>query len=318
MAIDLRALRYFLQVARAGSISRAARDMNVAQPALSRQLQRLEEDLGVAVLTRHGRGVRLTAAGAILRERAEALVSAMQEIPAEVRGNAAVMSGHVVLGLPPAAGLLVAPLVVERMRHEFPQAVLQIREGISSSLEEWVLEGRVDVAMLHNPPPLQTLDIIPLLRERMVVAVAPQAPPDPRPLRLRDLGELPLILPGLPHANRRLLEQAALQYGARLHVMLEVDSVALTKAMVRRGLGCTILTFAAVQDEVARGELLVRAIERPPLVSTVSVATLRERHDSRLPGALVEMLCLIVAELVGRGLWQGAKLIRPPAAMRRS
>ncbi len=306
-------MRYFLHVARAGSISAAARDLNVAQPALSRQLQKLEDDLGLPVLIRHGRGVRLTAAGVILLDRAERVMLAVNDLPAEVRGHSAAMSGHVVLGLPPAAGLLVAPLVVERFRQAFPRAVLHIREGISSSLEEWVLDARVDVALLHNPPPLPTLHIVPLLRERMVVATAPHVSDDLRPVRLRDLGSLPLILPGLPHSNRRLLEQAALQHGATLHLALEVDSVALTKAMVRRGLGVTILTYAAVQDEVARGELVARPIERPPLMSSVSVAMLHDRRTSPLPAALVDMIRQIVADLVGASVWQGAKLIRSAA-----
>lgn len=308
--VDLRGLRYFMEVARTGSISAAARALNVAQPALSRQLQKLEDELGLAVFQRHGRGVRLTPEGAILLERAEAVMASVHDIPAQLRGDTTTLTGHAVLGLPPAAGLLLAPLVVERYRRAAPRASLQIREGISSSLEEWLLDTRVDVAVLHNPAPLPALDIVPLLRERMVVATAPGAREGHAPVRLRELGELPLILPGLPHSNRRLLDQAALQHGARLNPALEVDSVALTKAMVRRGRGCTILTFAAVQDEVARGELLARPIERPPLLSIVSVATRRDHRGSPLPALLVGMLREIVRELVTSGAWQGAQLIR--------
>ena len=313
--IDLRGLRYFMEVARIGSISAAARALNIAQPALSRQLQKLEDELGVTLLLRHGRGVRLTPEGEVLLGRVEAVMASVQDIPLQLRNDTATLVGHTVLGVPPAAGLLLAPLVVERFRRAFPRATLQIREGISSSLEEWLLDTRVDVAVLHNPTPLPALDIMPLLRERMVVATAPQDAGARTPVRLRDLGTLPLILPGLPHSNRRLLEQAAMQHGARLRPTLEVDSVALTKAMVRRGLGCTILTFAAVQDEVARGELAARPIERPPLLSTVCVATRRDHRGGHLPSGLVRLVREIVRQLVREsGVWQGAQLIPPASA----
>jgi DNA-binding transcriptional LysR family regulator len=83
-------------------------------------------------------------------------------------------------------------------------------------------------------------------------------------LRIRDIAELPLIMPAFPHANRRVLEQAAVQHGVHLRIALEVDSVTLTKALVRRGLGYSLLTYTAIQEEVARGELRASRSSAPP------------------------------------------------------
>ena len=129
------------------------------------------------------------------------------------------------------------------------------------------------------------------------------------PVRLRDLADLPLIMPSLPHSNRRLVEQAAIQHGARLRPAFEVDSVALTKALVKRGLGCTILTFAAVAAEIAAGELDFRPIHRPPLLSTVAIARSQEARPAWLAATLFNMLREGITELVDSGAWAGARII---------
>lgn len=117
-----------------------------------------------------------------------------------------------------------------------------MREGVSSSLQEWLLEKRIDIAVLHNPPHLESLNIQPLLAERMLV-VGPARDRrkrcQPASFRVRDLAGLPLILPNMAHSNRRLVEHAAHEYGICLRIKIEADSVAFAKAMVEKGLGYT-------------------------------------------------------------------------------
>jgi LysR family nitrogen assimilation transcriptional regulator len=310
--MDFREIRYFAQVATAGSFSLAAKELRVAQPALSRQIRKLEQELGVDLLVRHGRGVRLTGAGSILLERAEQMIHLLRNTGDEVRANANAISGHVSLGLTPSAGLLLASPIVRTFQREWPQVALHVRDGISNLLQEWLLDGRLDVAVLYNPPPLDALESEIIMHEHMVVVEPPDHPEKPRragkpqigTCRIRDLADMPLIMPGLPHNNRRIAEQAAIQHGVRLRVKLEVDSVPLAKAMVKNGLGCTILAYAAVHEEVTRGELKVRVIERPALVSTVAVAMLRERRADRLPNELRRIVIAEVNKLVSDGVWR--------------
>ncbi len=318
-------MRSFVQVVRSGSISRAAAQLNIAQPALSRQVQKLEEAVGRPLLQRHGRGVVATAAGAVLLDRAEALLRQFDQLTEAVRNADEGVTGHVVLGVPPAAGLLIAPEAVKLFRQRYPNASLQIREGISSLMEEWLLDRRVDVAVLHNPPLLDDIAVEPVLRERMVLAGPPSTDPGAgSPVRLAELGSVPLILPSLPHANRRLMEQVAAQHRIRLHLALEVDSVPLTKAMVKGGLGFTILTLAGVARELATGELTARPIHRPPLHSVVAIGHQRSSRTSLVGGAAA-MTREVVAALVASGAWPGARLLggtahganHPPAALPR-
>jgi LysR family nitrogen assimilation transcriptional regulator len=310
--MELRELRNFMRVARAGSVSRAAQELRLAQPALSRQIKKLEHELGVSLFTRHGRGVRLSTAGSLLLERAEAITHLVHQTGEDIKEDRSPTRGRMTLGAPPAAGRLLIPLFAERFQQAWPQTTLHIREGVTSSLQEWLLEKRIDIAILHNPPPHEALDITPILSERMLV-VAPSINrirnrKHPATFRIRELGELPLILPNMAHNNRRLVEHAAHEHGVRLRIKIEADSVAFAKAMVENGLGYTILTYAAVQDEVARKTLTVFPIVRPTLSTQVTIVTLR---DKQLPKHIQEtrdLLYDVCRTLVRNRTWAGAQL----------
>lgn len=310
--MDIRELRYFMHVARVGSFSRAAAQLNIAQPALSRQLKKLEDELDVTLLIRNGRGVELTEAGSILLAQAESLVSQFEDAAKLVRGGEENFAGHIVVGLPPTCGLLIGPVLFEMFRTRWPHAKLVLREGISTSLEEWLLDRRLDIAVMHNPLPLEGIHIEPLLHERMVVVHnAPDGrdPATARGVRIRDLGDMPLILPALPHSNRRMLERAAHQHGARLNVVAEVDSVRFTMALVKRGVGQTIQTYAGAIRDLQAGELGARFIDRPLLMSTLSMGVPREAKSAWLTMETARLLKNVIATLVNRGEWVGARLM---------
>jgi LysR family nitrogen assimilation transcriptional regulator len=310
--MDLKELRNFMHVARAGSVSRASKELRLAQPALSRQIQKLEHELGVSLFTRHGRGMRLSSAGSLLLERADAIAELVQTTRREIRADRTRAGGRFAVGVPPAAGRLILPSFVTAFQQRWPAVTLLMREGVASSLLEWVVEKRIAIAMIHNPPHLETLEITPLLTERMWVigprATGGNASRARTSYRIGDLAELPLILPNTAHTNRRLVEQAAAEHGVRLRIDIEVDSVAFAKTLVENGLGYTILTYAAVQDEVERGALTAVPIARPALSSRVSMVSLRGAgaqpltHDA---GQLFQDICRTLVR--GKG-WAGAQL----------
>jgi LysR family nitrogen assimilation transcriptional regulator len=310
--MELRELRNFMRVARAGSVSRAAAELRLAQPALSRQIRNLEYELGVPLFIRHGRGVRLSQAGLLLLERAEAIAHLVNRTSAEIRDEGATARGRLTLGVPPAAGRILIPSFAARFQKAWPNMTLHMREGVASLLQEWLLDRRIDLAVLHNPPHLEALEIAPLLRERMWVIGPPRKQsPDrgtPASFRIRDLAALPLILPNTAHTNRRLVEDAALDHGVRLHIKIEADSVAFAKAMVEQGLGYTILTYAAVQDEVRRNKLTAFPIVRPALVTQVTVVSLRDKAQSEATQAASALLHDVCRRLVRNKQWAGAQL----------
>jgi LysR family nitrogen assimilation transcriptional regulator len=302
--MDIRELRTFIHVARSGSFSRAAAELFTAQPALSRQISKLEAEIGVPLLVRHGRGVRLTAAGTRLLERAELITHMVGETGAQVRASADEQSGHIAIGLPPAIGLLIGEQLVREFRARWPRVSLHVREGLSSYLQEWVLDRRVDLAVVYNQPLLDSVDVQPLFSEPMVLVGRPGDGDASRVWRIAELGEIPLILPALPHSNRTLLEQIALQHGVRLRVDMEVDSVALTKKLVAAGLGYTISTATAIQAETRQGTLRAHPIERPAIRSSVVVTTLREQRANRLVTSMAALLTETMHDLITHSEWR--------------
>ena len=214
--------------------------------------------------------------------------------------------------MPPAAGRLLIAAFAGRFQMAWPQTTLHMREGVASSLLEWVLDKRLDVALLHNPPHLETFNIRPVLTERMMViapAAGAKARHHPKTYRIRDFGDLTLILPNMARTNRRLVEHAALEHGVRLRIKIEADSVAFAKTLVENGLGYTILTYAAVQDELARGTLVAYPIIRPMLQTRASIVTLLEKRAQKFTEEASALLHDVCRDLVRRKRWEGAQLV---------
>jgi LysR family nitrogen assimilation transcriptional regulator len=306
-ALGFREFRSFLSLAATGNLGRTARELNVSQPTISLQLRKLEDGFGAQLFRRHGRGVTLTSAGASLRDR---LQTVMQLLTSPLDDSMADMPppARLSLAVPGELGLrLMSPLAAV-FRQRWPDLMLDVKEGTGADLEEWVLQRCVDLAVLQDPPTLSELETRPLLTEPLglVVPVHCTLADSARPLSIRELAGSPLILPGQSHWLRRRLDQAAQQHGMRLSPVLQVTSLALTKAMVRGGVGNTVLPRAAVQDELDSGALAFRPIGQPPLRCTRVLAFHRSASNSLVP-AFAELVCDSVMTLVGRNAWPGAQ-----------
>jgi len=247
----------------------------------------------------------------MLMERAEALLRMADDTRDYISGTEDLAVGNVVLGLPPMAGAALAPPIVEHYLKVWPQISLRLLEGSSASLHEWVLDRRIDLAVLHNPIALPELDIEPISYEQTVLVGPGKAAHGDLPrikssISVGELADVPLIMPALPHANRRMLDNAAKQFGVRLQIRSEVDSITLIKALIRYGQGFTVSTFASVQNEVARGELQAYSIDRPPLISVFAIVRRREMRGSWLTNELAETVRVTLAKQIASGEWQGA------------
>jgi LysR family nitrogen assimilation transcriptional regulator len=309
-SLDLRELRYFHSVARTGNFGRSARELNISQPAISHQVRKLEEGLGTQLFVRHGRGVMLTPAGACLRDRLDTI---MQLLSSPLDEDAAAISvpGSLSLAVHAETGPLLVAQLAKEFRARWPDVTLDIREGSGTDLEEWVLHHRVDIAIIQDPPNLVELDVRPILTESLgvVASVRSSIASDPRPLRLRDVVGESLILPGRQHWIRRRVASAAQQHGIRLDPVLQVNSVASTKMMVRNGLGCTILPLTAVQDEIARGALAFRPISHPELLSVCAIAC-RRTASAPIVAEFADIAREAMTALVESGVWPGAQIIK--------
>lgn len=271
--VDLTRLRYFAAVAEAGSFSRGAAALHLSQPALSRQVLLLEEELGVPLLLRNGRGAELTEAGRSLLAHAHGIFEAADRARAEMRDRQASPQGRVTIGLPPRVAQVLAGDLVAQFRAELPDAVPSVVEGLSIRLREWLLAGRLDMAILFDPPASPQIQEETLAREPLVL-IGPE--PLPARLRLAEVAERPLVMPAAPNALRQLLEQHARPRGLPLRVVAEVDSVQTVLALVARGMAFTVLPRSALD---------LWSYGRPPHVAAIVAPAIRNRLVLAVPRA---------------------------------
>ncbi|MEN9773578.1 MAG: hypothetical protein RL322_648 [Pseudomonadota bacterium] len=314
--MDIPRLKAFMLASRLGSMSRAAAELRIAQPALSRQIRKLEQELGVPLLVREGRGVRKTEAGEALALRGEALFRNLQETVEAVQAHAGRPSGTVTLALPPGAGKTLAPQLITRYRHRFPSVTLRIRSALSGSIRDWLTRNEVDVALIHDPPRMPEVEIRPLLEEAQYLIAPAQAMLDALPKHARklprepqwsDLAGLPLILPSRLHGLRQLIEDTAARERVDLQVT-EVDNLELIKTLVESGAGYSVMAYNAAQEEVRRRVL--RAMPLSPTLSWQLALATPRRQPTRAAAELIRMIETLVAELIGQGLWRGSLIER--------
>jgi LysR family transcriptional regulator, nitrogen assimilation regulatory protein len=308
--VELRALRCFAIVARSGSFRRAAQQLKSSQPTLSHQIHRLERALGTLLLVRHARGVTLTPSGVSLLDRLDTIMHLLAA-PLLQDGEVAV-HGTVSLAMPAEVAPLLVPPLITAFHNSWPHVALDINEGASGTLEAWLLNGRVDIALVQDPPELDELCSEPVLSENLGLVAAPRSriANTDAPVRLRELAEHQLILPRAQHWIARRLASAASQRGVRIEPAFQIDGLALTKEMVRSMLGCTVLPSMAVRDELARGSLVFRPIEQPTLCVTHAIA-FRQTTTEPLLGGFVDVVRDVVMALAKGGTWKGARLARP-------
>lgn len=252
MAVDdLRLWRQFLAVADAGSLSRAAMELGLAQPALSRKIAELEGALGCRLLQRHSRGVALTAEGRLFRERAERILDAARDLKDAMSARTDRPHGRLAFGMPPSLGATITAPALQRFHQAYPDVVLQVMEETSRALRQALLARRIEFAAISSIEPGRDLRRQPLLTEQVYLIGPPDAPATrARTIAATRLADLPLILTLRPNSLRALVDSTLRAHGVRPNVVIETNT-RLVVELVRRGLGYTILSHAALTGEFA-------------------------------------------------------------------
>lgn len=294
--MDLARLRYFVAVVEAGSFSRGAAALHMSQPALSRQVLLLEQEVGQALFVRTGRGAEATEAGLALLGHARAISELTERARADMRDRHASPHGRVVIGLPPRVAHVLTADLVERFRARYPDAVICVVEGLSIRLREWLVAGSLDIAILFDPPASPQIQEETLAREPLVL-VGPQ--PLPRRIRLADVAALPLVMPSGPNALRQLLERETRPRGLPLRIVAEVDSVQTMLSLVARGVSHTVLPQSALRLWTYPQPLHAAAIHAPAIRNRIVLAVPKARPATRPSRFAVEVLRALALEHYG-------------------
>ncbi len=294
--MDLKPLYCFLQVATHGSFSRAAAATAIEQPLVSRLVKRLEDELQVQLFHRHGRGVTLTEAGAVLQAEGRAILRRLVEVETDVASMSGLAIGPVCIAMPPLFGGVLALDLVERLRAEHPGITIHLREGYATDVLDWLSDGSIDIGVLFNAPNIPTLVVDEIGEDRIALVGAPGSfaalPAGKVPARL--LAGLPMIVPPRPHRLRGLFDQLGEASGVALTVAAEVSGISTILDLVRAGVGHTVVPSMLARGETREGRLEARPLIEPEIRPMLCVATSRRKAST---GAVKVALALVTALL---------------------
>jgi LysR family nitrogen assimilation transcriptional regulator len=306
--MDIRQLEYFIRVAELGSFTRAALVLNVAQPALSRQVRLLEVELRQNLLTRNGRGAVPTEAGTLLLEHGRGILNQVALAREELGAARSRLAGRVSIGLPPSLSKLITVPLTLAMRKALPQARLTLTEGFSVLMYEGLRVGNLDMAVLYNPDASPDLEMSTLHEDELVLisprdrlnrpARADQATPGkkkpaPPQITLAEVATLPLILPSRPNAFRLLIDNDMATLGLRPQVVMEVDGLNAILSLVKEGMGHAVLPHYTLSNFDNVKPFSVRGIGHPRILSRLELV-----WSSRRPATATQKKALEVVRQV--------------------
>jgi LysR family nitrogen assimilation transcriptional regulator len=311
-SLDLRHLRAFLTVADTGNVTRAAEVLNLVQPAVSRQIQLLEEDVGAPLFVRERHGMVLTGAGRALQGYARRAMLELDRARAEIAGSDEGVGGLATLGLLPSTCDLLASALVSAVAAANPRIRVRIATGYAGTLQQWLESGEVDAALLYGTHPSPGIETTPLIEEALwVVGPASAKLRKNRPVTLASLAGKPLILPSAPHGIRTLVDHACAVSHVELTIAAETNAMSVQKDLVRGGHGLTILPAIAVADEVAREQFSIAPLSKPTIKRAIVLAVPANRAIRQHVQCAVEALVQCMRDATKRGAWLEARWLGP-------
>jgi LysR family nitrogen assimilation transcriptional regulator len=293
--LELRQLRYFVSVAREGSFSKASEKLHIAQPALSRQIQLLEDEFGVELLHRTAKGAHATEAGRRFKEMAEFVLNYVAEMKPSLTQFASEPSASIVVGLPPSLAFMLAPRLVEETQRRFPLVTLRIIEGLSVFLAEWLEEFRLDLAVLTDYGPIAGIERHFIEEDDMVFVGTPaKLKKYDKTIPLKDVEDFPLLI---THGFRSIISEHFAAEHIEPNYHMELDSIPIAKEMVLRGLYCSILSYGLVHEETKQGRLRALQFEGAPVRRRILTAVAENRPLSLTITAIEGLIKEIVKDL---------------------
>jgi DNA-binding transcriptional LysR family regulator len=286
--LDVRQLEMFRAVAEEGGFTRAAQRLHVSQSAVSRQVKLLEEELGVLLLHRTGKGVSITGQGELLLKAANRIHRDLQDVAWQISETQKLQRGLLSLGGGMTVCMYVLPRLLKRFRSLYQDVELRVTSGTSEAILRLVRNHQVDLGLLTLPIVAPDLEVHPVLKEEMVVVTAPRHPLSrERTVEPRSLARFPFILFERGSNTRKILDEFFLEQEIAPSVAMETENVEIIKAMVASGLGVSVIPYAAIAHDMRSGRFAWTRIRGRRLHREAGWVYLKSDH---VPRAIPEML----------------------------
>ena len=306
--MDLRQLRYFVGIVQAGSLSRAAEQLHVAQSALSHHLQSLEQELDRQLVVRGPKGIVLTEAGTALYRHAETILRQVESAKQDAMNAPNVPCGRVSIGFPVDWASLLGYALFARMRSDYPQVLLHIIDGKSALLREQLINGRLDLAVLFIDQPERGLAVEPLVLEELFYV---SAVPDTSPIAVAEVVRRPLLVPGPGSGTLRAAQQVFDEHGLAVTPIGEIDAISPFRHAIASGIANAILPWSALYDGGREMALNCRRFADAKLRRPAALCFSEVAQRGPAVDAVARTLKDLVHELIDSGTWQGVTPIAP-------
>jgi len=308
--MELRQLRYFVAIVDHGSLSRAARVLHIAQPALTQQVRQLEEELEAQLLHRSAQGVIATDAGKTFYEHAQAILKQVTDAKSAVAQSNDKPSGTVALGIPQSvSGALALPLLTA-IRATYPEITLLLTEELTGNLIVQLKSGRINLAVLFDDGQLSPFASTPMVEEEMMYitrADSQYGVGKKKTVTLAQAIKAPLILPGLQHGVRPRIENIVRSHGMSLDNVIEINSVAILKSAILADIGATILPVAPLLSEIERGDMVALPISGERMARTLALCASKNIPLTNAAAAVERLVLDVTDDLCRKGKWLHAE-----------
>lgn len=294
--MELNTLRVMIKVAEVGNISQAAIALGLTQPTVSRTIATLEKEFGGPLFYRTGRGVTLTEIGEAALPRARAIVANSEQLAADMRDLVKSPSGVVTVAMLPSQVQNLAGELFDQVRKVFPNVRLRLLEGFSSQIEEWLSDGRADIALLSRyQEDLAGGEEVLHKSHLMLVGIAGTGRKN-ETVAFNELPNIPLVLPAYPNGLRIAVDSTARRQHVKLRIVAEADSLLAQKKIIHRE-GCyAVLSAQTVDKETRQGVFEARRIINPTLPRIIVMATTTQRPLSRAAREVARIVRQLVTD----------------------
>ncbi|MFH7767162.1 LysR family transcriptional regulator [Acinetobacter sp. BSP-28] len=308
--MDIKQLRTFITILEVENLTKAAAMLNIVQPAVSRQIQMLEEELGVKLFHRSRHGMALTDDGKVLEPYARRILEDIESAKLELTASKGIIRGKVHIGVLSSISELLSTLIMSLIKEKYPEVQVKISVGYSGHLKEWLEAGDIDLALMYDSTPSKLIDLTPLVKEPLfLIGSAQSSLQQNKFFELENMENFPLILPCHPHRLRSLIEQAYKQHGSDLNVYAETNDLNIQKQLVIQGFGYTILPLVSVVNEFRAGLLKVIPIIDPAFTRVITLAVHSTRNIPKHVRIISREILNCVEQSIDEKKWPTAEWI---------
>jgi LysR family nitrogen assimilation transcriptional regulator len=305
--MDIRQLEYFVHVANTLNITNAAMRAHISQPALSRQIKLLEDELGAPLFQRKARGVILTEAGQRLLDRTRVLLENVGQMKSELFASADEPVGTISMAASNSLSGLLTSRVVARYRSTYPKVGVRVTENTSLAVRNTIVQGGADLAILSDRESFNGLIKIPLATESLMLIAPPEVGLDiSRPVSAKSLTGHNLVLTPFPNSLRRAVDGILLLAGNAPTPEIEVDTNGLMISLTKSGAGYCVLPYSGVHELLIKGEVSAAPIRNVQWGWVIAMS--RERAMSTATRKMIDIVNDECRTLIRNGVWKTAIL----------